>query len=189
MYASPHNDKVGIGASLNDLIRIFQEVNLPGGGSTLSLYLLPSSQAHELSNYFTTNHCLYTSRNADWILGQYDFDEILTGTKHLPTYLASQPESVKGLHVSHYMPKEDRFAPSGKEIPVVHVSSHEMHTWGKTIYRPKYVNVSWVHAPTNPKLKLEWNPPGLKLLHFRRDKSTLMKTFREENMTWVEEDT
>ena len=133
MYASENNDKVGIGASLNDLLRIFEEVNMPGGGSTLSLYLLPSSQAHELSNFFTANHCLYTARSADWILGQYDFDEILVGTHHLPTYLSSQPESVKGLHVPHYLPKEDHFAPRGKELSVVNVPSHKMPTWGKTI--------------------------------------------------------
>merc|ERR1711862_831794 len=68
------------------------------------------------------------------------------------------------------------------------VSSGQMYSPGKTIFRPKFVKVNFVHMPTNPwfnSTSLPWNLAGLKLLHFRRNKEKMMKVFNESNMTWV----
>lgn len=55
------------------------------------------------------------------------------------------------------------------------------------IVRPKDIKISWVHAPTNPKL-IQYRPRQLKLVHFRRDKTSRLEHFRRNNGKWVKVD-
>lgn len=164
---------------------------MPGGGATLDLFLIPSSWSEVLGDIknghqgLAANHCLYKSRKAAWVLGQFDFDEILVGVRHLPSYLHSQPQSVKAISVNHYLPQDEHFSLDRDGTPVVNVSSKIMPDWGKTIYQPDHVNISWVHAPTNPEVNL-FSRNYLKLLHYRRDKIKMLEHFQNANMTWTE---
>jgi hypothetical protein len=150
MYASEQT----IGTSMNDLVSVIQEVSLPDS-TKVTIYQLPSSFDDIIGvkkQTFTTNHCLYKSREAAWVLMQFDFDEILVGkgVQDLRSYLSSKPPSVDGIHALHYLPKEDYF----NHERAIQVSSKSMQSWGKTLFRPKSVNVTWVHAPTNPKVSM-----------------------------------
>lgn len=163
MYASEQT----LETSMNDLIGVLREASLHRS-SKVTVYLLPSFH-HGLvwRQHFTSNHCLYKSKEAAWVLMQYDFDEILIGkgVQDLHSYLSSQPASVDGILVSHYMPEEDHFRPGS----TVRISSKSMCDWGKTLFRPKSVNVAWVHAPTNPKVCF------FRICHIR-DQTTFMLT-------------
>lgn len=151
-----------LGTSIHDLIRLLQEVSLPNS-SKVTLYMLPSSYGDLIGlkkNKFTTNHCLYISREASWVMMQNDYDEILLiskgtkevqrGSQDLRSYLASKPSSVSAIYAPHYLPKEDQF----NNESVIQISSKPMLSLGKTIFLPKSVNVTWVHFPTNPKVCL-----------------------------------
>ena len=178
-----------------EVARIFQTIqNLsPSEGSTVTLYLLPTSyddvqgfetkKSHpKTPQYFTTTDCNWKSRGADWVLMQFDNDEILVGTKDLRLYLNSIDTNVKAIHVPHYLPKEDYLPLDGSTF---HVASIKDNDWGKTLYRPQFVNISWVHAPTNPEL--EFSPPGnLQLIHFRREKQSRLDYLHKNNATWKE---
>jgi len=193
-YTSEHvyHKDVGIGTTVQNLINLFREAYLPGKGATMSLYLLPSSYAYyldyDIDQDFTGNHCLYVSREAGWILGQFDFDEILVGVQNLNSYLHSQPLSAKLLHVQHYLPQDEQFPSNWHRQPVINISSDPMPSWGKSFFRPEFVNVSWVHEPTNPKLESVGVPGDIKLLHYRRDRSNIISDFHNQNMTWREID-
>ena len=128
---------------------------------------------------------MYRSRKADWVMIQFDVDEIMVGVHDLPLYLSSLEPSVKAISIPHHLPKDDHFPLDGHLPSLLYASSKRMPDWGKTIFRPEFVKVAWVHAPTNPKIHHP-DSDHLKLLHYRRDRSGMVGHFRKQNMTWFD---
>lgn len=63
MYVSKHRQpehkrKVVTGTSANEVLSVLNKVSLPGGNSTVSIYMVPSSHAHMMHQQFIVNHCV-----------------------------------------------------------------------------------------------------------------------------------
>jgi len=181
-YAIESEDKLDL------LFQMMQNLTSSVDKASIVVNLFPSSynRFSDISlEQFTQNDCLYRSRQADWVMIQFDVDEIMVGTHDLPLYLSSLEPSVKAISIPHYLPKDDHFPLDGHLPSLLYASSKSMPDWGKTMFRPEYVKVAWVHAPTNPKIH---HPTSdhLKLLHYRRDRSGMVGHFRKQNMTWLD---
>lgn len=161
------------------------------GYNDISLIVIPASytsnqlykshKPHIYLDSITVNDCLWRERanQAKWTAMQFDFDEYLVGVPHLPRLLSAWPHDT--LYARHFLPKKHVLPKHGDEIEI---SSGHMSTYGKTVFQTDKVEVTWVHAPTNPKTH-EKTAERIKLLHFRRNRMELEENFAKKNLTWV----